>query len=82
MRGISPTASVVILTWLEATLPARPWCRAMDTEADKLHRDLQRCCHLLSRITDEEAIRFPMAMMGEAAPRLKEVQADEDLREG
>jgi hypothetical protein len=54
----------------------------MDTEADKLHRDPQRCCHLLSRITDEEAIRFPMAMMGEAAPRLKEVQADEDLREG
>lgn len=53
----------------------------MDTEADKLRRDLQRYCSLLSRITDEEAIRFLIEMIGEAVRRLKEIEAAENSPE-
>jgi hypothetical protein len=47
----------------------------METEADKLRRDLQRYFSLLSRISDEEAIRFLMELIGEAVRRLKEIEA-------
>ncbi|HUC63998.1 MAG TPA: hypothetical protein VMA53_01140 [Stellaceae bacterium] len=48
---------------------------------DELHRDLQRYCCLLSRITDEAAIRFLIEMMGEAALRLKEIESLEKISE-
>jgi hypothetical protein len=53
----------------------------MDSEADELRRDLQRYCSLLSRITDEEAVRFLIDMIGEAAQRLKDIEAAENRPE-
>jgi hypothetical protein len=53
----------------------------MDTEADRLRRDLERYYGLLSRITDEEAVRFLIDMIGEAALRLKEIEAVENIPE-
>jgi hypothetical protein len=53
----------------------------METEADKLRRDLQRYCYLLTRITDEEAVKFLLELMGEATMRLKEVEAVDNIPE-
>jgi hypothetical protein len=64
-----------------STAARQTWCCAMDTEADKLRRDLERYYGLISRITDEEAVGFLIEMIGEAALRLKEIEAVENIPE-
>jgi hypothetical protein len=46
----------------------------MDTEAEKLRRDVERYCYLLSRITDEEAIKRLLELIREAVMRLNEIE--------
>ena len=45
----------------------------METEADKLRHDVQRYCHLLCRITDEEAVKRLLELIGDAVLRLNEI---------
>ena len=53
----------------------------METDADKLRHDLERYCHLLSRITDQEAIGVLMELIGEAVLRLDEIDQTDTGRQ-
>jgi hypothetical protein len=46
----------------------------METEADKLRRDVQRYCYLLGRITYEEVLKLLLELIGEAVVRLNEIE--------
>jgi hypothetical protein len=46
----------------------------METEADKLRHDVQRYCYLLCRITDEEAVKRLLELIGDAVVRLNEIE--------
>jgi hypothetical protein len=45
----------------------------MEIEADKLRHDVQRYCHLLCRITDGEAVKRLLELIGDAVVRLNEI---------
>jgi len=53
----------------------------METDADKLHHDLERYCYLLSRISDQEAIGVLMELIGEAVLRLNEIDQTDTGRQ-
>lgn len=53
----------------------------MESEAEKLRRDLQRYCYLLTRILDEEGTKFLMELIGEATLRLQAIEMANQDRE-
>jgi hypothetical protein len=53
----------------------------MESEADKLRRDVRRYCYLLGRITDEEAVKILIELIGEAVLRLNEIEPSERARD-
>ena len=53
----------------------------METEADKLRRDVRRYCHLLSRITDGQAVTHLLELIGEAVVRLSEIEHSETTQD-